>query len=93
MTFRMDIKTPQGTKVIFIEDMSKFSGEEEVLMNMGSKFIIHDIRIEKRATDKHGGSMPDLKEVLDVERNPLDTDEHVTEVLKEFERLNTHYKY
>ena len=81
--FRMEIMTPKGTKLLYAEGMSHFQSEREILMNMGSEFYLHDIKIEKRRGGDDG-----LKVVLYVQRNPFDTDDHVTNILQKFEKEN-----
>lgn len=40
------IKVPKGSQAMYIDSISKFQGEEELLINCGSKYIIEDIEFD-----------------------------------------------
>jgi hypothetical protein len=51
---RLNIKVPQGTKGLPVENLSEFKSEKEVVLNVGTKLKIEDIRFNKAATDGLG---------------------------------------
>ena len=41
------IKVPKGSQAMYVDSISRFRGEEELLINCGGKFVVEDVEVDK----------------------------------------------
>lgn len=41
------IKVPKGSQAMYVDSISRFKGEEELLINCGGKFVVEDVEVDK----------------------------------------------